>query len=294
MPTAARRSPHRRRGISYGETMLTAEHSHGLHVVRHHVDAPGPPVVLVHGGADRSRSFASIVRRLGDLPVTVYDRRGYGESLSVGADGDRFDTHADDLIAILDGTPSVVVGHSAGGTIAMLTATRAPELFLALGVWEPPMAQWEWWPADARRQAMEWGRAEDAEAAGEQFNRLILGDARWEQLPDHTRRRLQLEAKAFRADMASQDNLLFELDQLVVPRLLGCGTRQSVEFDGVHQRTAEMAGCDLLVIEGAAHGAHISRPDAWALFVRATVDLGRPSSSVHPAVDGNQDAAHIV
>ena len=135
-----------------------AEHSHDLHVVRHHADAPDPPVVLVHGGADRAKSFAPIVQRISDIPVTVYDRRGYGQSLTVGADGDRFDDHADDLIAILGGTPSVVVGHSAGGAIAMLAATRVPELFLALGVWEPPMTQWEWWPADARQQAAAWAQ----------------------------------------------------------------------------------------------------------------------------------------
>jgi pimeloyl-ACP methyl ester carboxylesterase len=230
-------------------------------------------VVLVHGGADRAKSFAPIVQRLRDIPVTVYDRRGYGQSRTAGADDDRFDTHADDLIAILDGTPSIVFGHSAGGAIAMLAATRAPELFLALGVWEPPMTQWDWWPAEARRQASAWGRAQNAESAGEQFNRLILGDARWEQLPEHTRQRLRLEAKAFRADMASQDRVLFELDRLVMPRLLGCGTEQSGAFVGVHQRTAEMAGCELLVIEGAAHGAHISHPDAWAGLVRSTIDL---------------------
>jgi pimeloyl-ACP methyl ester carboxylesterase len=248
-------------------------HPSGLHVVRHHVDAPGPPVVLVHGGADRSKSFTPIVQRLSDIPVTVYDRRGYGQSLRIGAEDDRFDTHADDLIAILDGTPSVVVGHSAGGAIAMVAASRAPELFLALGVWEPPMTQWEWWPPAARRQAMAWGRAADAETAGEHFNRMILGDARWEQLPERTRQRMRLEARAFRADMASQDRVLFELHELVVPRLLGFGTEQSKAWTHVHQRTAEMTGCELSVIEGAAHGAHISHPDAWAQFVRAAGDL---------------------
>jgi hypothetical protein len=55
--------------------------------------------------------------------------------------------------------------------------------------------------------------------------------------------------------------------------LLGCGTEQSGGFIGVHQRTADVAGCELLVIEGAAHGAHISHPDDWAKFVRATIDL---------------------
>ena len=99
---------------------------------------PGPPVVLVHGAPDRSKNFAHVVHRLADLNVTVYDRRGYGRSLdaAVRPDGSfagGFDVHADDLVTILDGTPSIVVGQSAGGAVAMLAATRAPELFLALG-----------------------------------------------------------------------------------------------------------------------------------------------------------------
>jgi pimeloyl-ACP methyl ester carboxylesterase len=229
--------------------------------------------VLVHGAADRAKSFAQVVQRLSDLPVTVYDRRGYGTSLVASVEGSDFDVHADDLIAILDGTPSVVVGHSAGGAIAMLTATRTPELFLALGVWEPPLTQSDWWPPEARQQTMAWARADDAEAVGEQFNRLILGDTRWEQLPERTRQLLRLEGQAFRADMGSQDRILFQFDQLTVPRLLGCGTVQPAAFIGVHDRTAEMTDCELLVIDGADHAAHITYPGAWAAFVRATVEL---------------------
>jgi len=250
-------------------------HPTGLHVVRHHANAPGPPVVLVHGAPDRSKNFAHVVHQLGDLPVTVYDRRGYGKSLAAGAEGGGFDTHADDLIAILDDTPSVVVGQSAGGSIAMLAATRAPALFLALGMWEPPMTPWEWWPPELREQTMEWAHAADAEALGEQFNRAILGDARWERLPERTRHLLRAEGEAFRADMASQELPFADLDQLTVPRLVGCGTAVPPDslFAGIHHRTAEMTGSKLLVIEGAEHSAHISRPEAWVRLVRATIEL---------------------
>ena len=246
----------------------------GLHVVRHHEDAPGPPVVLVHGAPERSKSFTRVVQQLGDLSVTVYDRRGYGESLAAGADGVGFDTHADDLIAILDGTPAVVVGQSAGGSIAMLAATRAPELFLALGVWEPMMTAWDWWPADNRDWAREMGRSTDPEATAESFNRAVLGDDRWEQLPAHTRELLRAEGAAFCADMVSQDSPCFEPDRLQVPRLLGCGTRLiSPNFAGVFARAAEVTGCELLVFEGASHVAPVTNPDLWAQFVRATVEL---------------------
>ena len=230
-------------------------------------------MVLVHGTPDRSKSFAHVVHQLSDLPVTVYDRRGYGKSLAAGSEGGGFGTHADDLIAILDGTPAVVVGQSVGGVIAMLAATRAPELFLALGVWEPAMTAWDWWPPVLRSRVDAWGRLAESEAISEWF-RTVFGDARWAALPERSRQLLREEGKAFHADMVSQDAPCFELDQLRVPRLLGCGAMDSEPATfGVHTRTAEMTGCELLVVEGADHVAYLSHPDAWVRFVRATVEL---------------------
>jgi pimeloyl-ACP methyl ester carboxylesterase len=241
----------------------------------------GPPVVLVHGAPDRSKSFAGVVEQLGDLPVTVYDRRGYGRSLAAGAEGLGFNAHADDLIAILDDTPSVVVGHSAGSAIAILAATRAPDLFLALGVWEPPMTAWDWWPPDNRDIARGYGRSVDSEATAESFNRMVLGDTRWEELPERTRDRLRAEGAAFCADMASQDSQFFQPDELQVPGLVGCGDEYQ-SFVDVNVRTANAIGFELLVIEGADHFAPITRPDIGARFVRATVEIaGRTDQAEH-------------
>ena len=87
-----------------------------------------------------------------------------------------FAVHADDLIALLDDMPSVVVGQSAGGAIAMLAATMAPELFLALGVWEPPMVPWDWWVGEeAQRRTMDYASYDDALRLGEDFNRRMHG-----------------------------------------------------------------------------------------------------------------------
>jgi pimeloyl-ACP methyl ester carboxylesterase len=258
-------------------TIRAAMKPAGLHVVHHHEDAPGPRVVLVHGAPERSSSFNRVVQLLGDLPVTVYDRRGYGKSLGAGAEGAGFDAHADDLIAILDATPSVVVGQSAGGAIAMLAATRAPQLFLALGVWEPPMTAWDCWPPDVRESTLALGRVADPAAAAESFSRLALGDERWEQLPERTRDLVRAEGAAFCADMASQDSRFFEVERLRVPRLLGCGTvltaLMNPSHEGVFARSAAETGCELLVFEGADHRAAVTRPDVWAQFVRATVEL---------------------
>lgn len=260
-------------------------HPSGLHVVRHHVGAAGSPVVLVHGAPDRSKNFAHVVHRLSDLDVTVYDRRGYGRSLDAGRRDDGsiaggFDLHADDLLAVLGGTPSIVVGQSAGGTVAMLAATSAPELFLALGVWEPPMVPWDWWVGqEAIDRTAAWAAYADPVQLGEDFNRLILGDDRWEGLSASTQELLRAEGTAFRADMAFQSEPFLELDQIKVPLLVGAGTDSPEQFVGANRRLAQLAGAELFVGEGADHFAHIGNPGVWARFVRATVDLAERSNT---------------
>ena len=46
-------------------------------------DEAGPTVVFVHGSLDRSSAFVKVIRRLPDLRVVRYDRRGYGHSFGV-------------------------------------------------------------------------------------------------------------------------------------------------------------------------------------------------------------------
>jgi pimeloyl-ACP methyl ester carboxylesterase len=245
-----------------------------LHIVRCHDNTAGPPVVLVHGAPDRSKSFAQVVQRLDDLPITIYDRRGYGRSCKPGAPSVGFDVHADDLIAVLDETPSIVVAHSAGCAVAMLTATRAPELFLALGVWEPPMTAWEWSSRELRALSLAYGRSTDPAATIESFSRTVIGDSWWEQLSEGARDRLRAEAPAFCADMASQESQFFELDALRGPGVVGCGDESLIGVE-INARTADEIGFELLVIEGAGHFAHLTQPEAWARFVRGTVELAR-------------------
>jgi|GEM_PF-73087 len=124
-----------------------------------------PVVVLVHGTLDRAASFARTVRRLDDLAVVTYDRRGYGGSgpggppvmladhvadlLGVAAEAGRLggdgeasglsgDGIAPDGIAT-DGGRVVAVGHSVGGNVVLGAAVAHPERFASVGAFEPPM-----------------------------------------------------------------------------------------------------------------------------------------------------------
>jgi pimeloyl-ACP methyl ester carboxylesterase len=252
----------------------------GLHVIRHHPDASGPPVVLVHGAPDRSKNLAHVVHRLGDLPVTVYDRRGYGRSVDAAWSTDGtflggFDIHATDLIELLDGTPSVVVGQSAGGSIAMLAATRAPELFRSLGLWEPPLVAWPFWAGtDGLPETARWAGFTDTRALGEAFHRAMFGDARWDGLRASTKELLRSEGAAFGADMGYQLEQFMDLGQIKPPTVVGRGTvAPDPAMLTSYDLLASHLGAELLVVEGADHFAHTNHPEAWVELVRRTVAL---------------------
>src|ERR1700688_2133430 len=98
------------------------EKAHGLHVVDHpgsRSDGSASLIVLVHGSLDRGTSFARVVRRLPDLHVITYDRRGYNRSRPALPPARSLEDHIADLVSIVDGRPSVLIGHSYGGDVAL-------------------------------------------------------------------------------------------------------------------------------------------------------------------------------
>ena len=148
--------------------------THSLAVTEH---LPGsgsdgaPLVVLVHGSLDRAASFTRVIRRLEDLHTVAYDRRGYHRSRLALPLNTTLDGHIDDLLEVVDGRPSVVVGHSYGGDIALGAAVRGgPGAgIVSVVAYEPPMP---WLGAWARgpnsNAAMEAAGSEGSAAPREQ------------------------------------------------------------------------------------------------------------------------------
>lgn len=97
----------------------------------------GPPLLMVHGGASDHMAWYFVVPLLArDFEVYTYDRRGRGDS------GDTLpyavEREVEDVVAMLHaiGRPAHLVGHSAGGILALLTAERVSNL-LSLILYEP-------------------------------------------------------------------------------------------------------------------------------------------------------------
>ena len=136
---------------------------------------------------DRSAGMLKLSRRLDvDFRVLRYDRRGYGRSFP--HDGPfTMDAQVDDLVGLLAGRRAVLVGHSYGGNVALATADRHPDLVAGVAVYETPLSWEPWWPGTTAGSIAVAAAGKPQEAA-ERFMRRMIGDQRWEALPEtHTR-----------------------------------------------------------------------------------------------------------
>lgn len=94
-----------------------------------HPDAPGLPVLAVHGISATHRSWDVVAAALDDRRVIAPDLRGRGRSNALpGPYG--LERHADDLAAALDALDddrAFVVGHSMGSFVSVRFAERHPD-----------------------------------------------------------------------------------------------------------------------------------------------------------------------
>jgi len=232
--------------------------------------AGAPRVVLVHGSLDRSTAFLRTARLLDDLTVVRYDRRGYGKSLAAGVCA-TFAEQVDDLATVVDGQPSVLVGHSLGGVVALALAERHPDLVPAVVAYESPMAWQPWWPQGTAGSVAVAEEGDEAEAA-ERFMRRMIGDDRWESLPEPTREQRRAEGPALVSELRSirpPAPAPYDPAQLTMPVIAAHGTESRPH----HRETARVLAAaapkgELVVVEGAGHGVHLSHPGSVADLVR--------------------------
>ncbi|MBW3668504.1 MAG: alpha/beta hydrolase [Actinobacteria bacterium] len=230
--------------------------------------APRTHVVFVHGALDRATSFERTRRHLADVDTTTYDRRGYGRAVDADPPARTFEDHVDDLLARLDARPTVLVGHSLGGNVALTAAVRRPEVVRAVVTYEAPMPWEPWWPSDTAGGAAV--QAGDAARAAEVFMRRMIGDQRWQRLPERTKEARRREGVALLADLAGlRAGRPFDPADVRVPVVVGVGSESRPhQKDAAPRLVASLPDAELVVIEGASHGAHLSHPAEFAGLAR--------------------------
>ncbi len=98
----------------------------------------GVPLVFIHGAATTGGLWAQDLEPLAtQCRVLVYDRRGYGES---SASPRSWAAHREDAAALIDALKAsggVLVGYSAGASIALDLVLHRPDIAAALVLVEP-------------------------------------------------------------------------------------------------------------------------------------------------------------
>jgi pimeloyl-ACP methyl ester carboxylesterase len=172
----------------------------------------GPPILLIPPAGSTASTWGALVSDLGRAGrVIAYDRRGY--SRSGGETVRSASEHALDAAAVLEALaarPAVVVGTSAGATIALDLAVRRPDLVRAVVVHE---AAWRalrhpdasGLGALARMQWLAW-RGRYPEAA-ETLLRWVYsyrdGGSAWDAFPEQSRRTARENGRSVVADLKS-------------------------------------------------------------------------------------------
>jgi pimeloyl-ACP methyl ester carboxylesterase len=222
-----------------------------------------PRIALVHGSLDRSAGLLKLSRRLDQsFRVVRYDRRGYGRSMPhPGPFG--IEHQVDDLVGVLTAEPgpSVVVGHSYGGNVALAAAQRRPDLVVGVVVYESPLSWLDWWPGlTAGSIAREW--MHDPATAAERFMRRLIGDDRWDKLPAATRAARRAEGPALIGELDDLGrNEPWARDDVRVPVLAVRG-EHAVEHHQLGTRViAEWFGTEPVVLRGARHFGPNTHPD---------------------------------
>ncbi|CDX22091.1 Alpha/beta hydrolase fold protein [Mesorhizobium plurifarium] len=101
----------------------------GLELAYVEIAGSEPPLLLVHGFTDTSRSFSLLAPHLSGRRLIMPDLRGHGASQA--GEGNGVADFADDiagLIRHLRLNRPIVVGHSLGGMISIALAAQYPEL----------------------------------------------------------------------------------------------------------------------------------------------------------------------
>jgi len=251
----------------------------GLGVLRRRptdVDPDRPAVVLVHGAMDRAASFGRVMRRLGDIDVSAYDRRGYATSVRAGVAA-TIDEQAADLMSVCAWTGAqtvVVVGHSFGGTVALRLATSDPPDIVGLGAFESPVPTLPSYRSDGVDLALAAAEEGGPEAAAEAFYQLMVGEAVWERLRPADRAARLAEGPQLLAELNDlrRPSGVPDLDAVTVPVLVGAGGSSNPSWRSSARELADrLPSAAYVEIPAAGHGAHLSHPDEFARYVRSCV-----------------------
>ncbi|HWI09131.1 MAG TPA: alpha/beta fold hydrolase, partial [Solirubrobacteraceae bacterium] len=238
----------------------------------------GPPLVLVHGAAEDSRTWQPQLAALADeLTVVAWDEPGAGRSSDVPADFELAD-YADCLAALIEQLalgPAHVAGLSWGGTVVQELYRRHPALVGTL-ILVDTYAGWKGsLPEEELRARIAFVR-EQLAAPAEDFDPTLPGLFAGDPPAEAAALLEQMQADVRPPSMRIALGIMAEADQrdllatIAVPTLLIWGERDARSpLSVARQFEQAIRGAQLVVIPGCGHLSNLERPREFNEAVRA-------------------------
>jgi pimeloyl-ACP methyl ester carboxylesterase len=246
----------------------------------------GTPVVFVHGSPNDFRSWGFQLPSFAPhYRAIAYSRRAHWPNAANSGDALYAATrHADDLAALIDalGLGSAhLVGASYGALVALLVASKRPELVRTLVVGEPPLLPWlvdladgpallaaftqsVWEPV---RQAFARG---EAEAAVRLFLDGAVGAGAFDRLPQAARTMMLDNAPALRMEVETPADHYFlafateDARGITTPTLLLDGEHSPTVFQRITDQLAiGLLRAERVTIPATSHALHVGNPQVY-------------------------------
>jgi pimeloyl-ACP methyl ester carboxylesterase len=251
----------------------------------------GPSLLLIPPSGSTASTWGTFADQLAGLGrVIAYDRRGYDRSGGEVVRSAAVHTaDAEVLVEALDAAPAMVVGTSAGATIALDLALRRPDLVRAVVAHESP------WRALLHPDTsalstlirMQWlavqGRYDDAaEVLLRQVYAYRDGGSAWDDFPEEWRRTARENGRHVVADLRAtlcSYPPRARLGNMSTPVVCTYGSRSRHYMRAITRSLAQaIPTATVRQVDGAAHAVPFDAPSLFAQIIADEMPAAEPPS----------------